>query len=231
MGNTTSATGAAHLGYGKLIIFGEHFVVHNQRPSLVGALEAYTTCEVELYKQDGEGVQWSCGLSVVDNRVAVPGYKDDKQDEMLESVRLVLACFDIDTRKQGVKITFAGELCCVSGVGASAASCVALARALNHALGRNMTEHEINACAFEGEKGYHGTPSGIDNTCSTFGGLLKFQRSAVEGGSPQFDTLNLDQPVLLVFASTSSSFRPPPPPTNPLTHAQALDSRRARPKW
>lgn len=173
-------------------------MVHNQRPSLVGALQAYTTCEVELYNED----QWSCGLVVVDNRVAVPGYKDEKKDEMLKSCDLVLKCFDIDTNKHGVKITFGGELCCVSGVGASAASCVALARALNAKLGRNMNEHEINACAFEGEKGYHGTPSGIDNTCSTFGGLLKFQRSALPDGKPTFETLNLDKPVLLVYAST-----------------------------
>jgi mevalonate kinase len=32
----------------------------------------------------------------------------------------------------------------------------------------------VNASAYEGEKGYHGTPSGIDNTSSTYGGVLKY---------------------------------------------------------
>jgi len=68
-------------------------------------------------------------------------------------------------------------------------------------LGRNMTEVEINNAAFEGEKGYHGTPSGIDNTAATYGGLLRFQRSA-DGGSPIFETQSLDNPCLVVFASS-----------------------------
>lgn len=184
-----------HTGFGKLIILGEHFVVHNQRPALVGALQAFTTCQVEL-----DEASWSTGLIVVDERPAVPGYKDDKKDEMIESAKLVLKHFGVDSDKRAVKISFGGELCAVSGVGASAASCVALARALNEALGKDMTEDEINAAAYEGEKGYHGTPSGIDNTASTFGGLLTFKRDA-EGG-PTFEKQDLPKACLVVFAST-----------------------------
>ena len=33
--------------YGKLILFGEHFVVYNV-PALVGAVAAYTDCECEV---------------------------------------------------------------------------------------------------------------------------------------------------------------------------------------
>lgn len=171
-------------------------MVHNSRPALVGALEAYSTCEVEICND----ADWSTGLMVKDNRKAVPGYKDEKKDEMLQATQLVLKHFKIDTGKTAVIVKFGGDLCAVSGVGASAASCVALARALNSALKRNMTEDEINAAAFEGEKGYHGTPSGIDNTAATFGGLLRFQRNA--DGSPKFETLKLSKPVLVVFAST-----------------------------
>jgi len=39
---------------------------------------------------------------------------------------------------------------------------------------------EINDVAYEGEKGYHGTPSGIDNTASTFGGLIWFEKNDVK---------------------------------------------------
>ena len=187
----------SHIGYGKLIIFGEHFVVHNQRSALVGALEAYSTCEVQLEDAD----KWSTGLIVVDEREAVPGYKNEKKDEMLESTKLVLKHFGIDHEKRAVRVHFGGPLCAVSGVGASAASCVALARALNAALEKNMTEEEINNAAFEGEKGYHGTPSGIDNTAATYGGLLRFQRAA-DGGSPIFEPIKLNTPCLVVYAST-----------------------------
>ncbi|MCK5636470.1 MAG: mevalonate kinase, partial [Thermoplasmatales archaeon] len=60
---------------------------------------------------------------------------------------------------------------------ASAASCVAIARALSDQYELNLTDEEINEIAYEGEKGYHGTPSGIDNTASTFGGLIWFEKA------------------------------------------------------
>jgi mevalonate kinase len=75
----------------------------------------------------------------------------------------------IDYKTQKVVATFAGSLTAVSGIGASASQCVSLARALASATGRKMTEEEINTAGYEGEKGYHGTPSGIDNTAATYG--------------------------------------------------------------
>jgi mevalonate kinase len=62
-----------------------------------------------------------------------------------------------------------------------------------------MTEDEINAAGYEGEKGYHGTPSGIDNTAATFGGLLRFQRT---DDAPIFEKKSLPSPIRIVYAST-----------------------------
>jgi len=181
-------------GFGKLILFGEHFVVYN-KPAFVGAVEAFTDCQVTLSDEN----TWSTGLIVEDGRPAVPNYKDTKCDEMLESTELVLKHLGFDSKRRGIKIQLGGSLCAVSGIGASAANCVALARALSNAMGKTMTEDEINATAYEGEKGYHGTPSGIDNTASTFGGVLRFQRTDAE---PLFETRKLDKACLIVYAST-----------------------------
>jgi mevalonate kinase len=87
----------------------------------------------------------------------------------------------------------------VSGIGASAAQVVALARALKHEIPSPMTEDDINATGYEGEKGYHGTPSGIDNTAATFGGLLKFQRTS---DAPIFTKFKMNDPIRIVYAST-----------------------------
>lgn len=76
---------------------------------------------------------------------------------------------------------------------------MSLARALAVAQGRSLTEEEINQAGYEGEKGYHGTPSGIDNTASTYGGVLKFQRTDT---APIFDVKTLPSPALIVYAST-----------------------------
>eukprot|EP00957_Ditylum_brightwellii_P187026 14243916-Ditylum_brightwellii.AAC.1 len=106
---------------------------------------------------------------------------------------------DVDPSKRGIKMTFGGPLSPVSGIGASASQVVALARALGHALPKPMTEDEINAAGYEGERGYHGTPSGIDNTAATFGGVLKFQRT---DGAPIFTKKKLPEPIRIVYAST-----------------------------
>ena len=61
------------------------------------------------------------------------------------------------------------------------------------------SEEQINAAGFEGEKGYHGTPAGIDNTAATFGGVLRFQRT---DGAPLFEMKKLATPIRIVYAST-----------------------------
>lgn len=161
-----SSAGAAstmprHVGFGKLILFGEHFVVYN-KPAFVAAVAAYTSCEVEL---SPDGV-WSTGVIVEDDRPAVPGYKNEKKDEMLVSTALVLKHLGFDSGKRGIKIRLGGDLCAVSGIGASAANCVSLARALSTALGQSLSEADINKAAYEGEKGYHGTHRYIQHSNS-----------------------------------------------------------------
>jgi len=176
--------------FGKLILFGEHFVVYKV-PALVGAVSAYTDCVCEALPEPG--------LEVVDNRPAVPGYKVEKKTEADVAIHMVLDHFNIDTQKRGVKLTFGGDLACASGIGASAAQVVAMARAINITDSLGLSEDAINAAGYEGEKGYHGTPSGIDNTAATFGGVLRFQRT---DDAPVFVKKKLDAPIRIVYAST-----------------------------
>ena len=51
-----------------------------------------------------------------------------------------------------------------SGMGSGAAIAVAALRAVGTFLGRPLTDEEVSLLAYESEKAYHGTPSGIDNT-------------------------------------------------------------------
>lgn len=121
------------------------------------------------------------------------------KDEQDEATKLVLKHLGVDIEKNKVVVTFGGNLCAVSGIGASAASCVALARAVGECLGRPLSDEEANAAGYEGEKGYHGTPSGIDNTAATYGGILRFQRT---DGDPVFETKRLAVGAEIVYAST-----------------------------
>jgi len=176
--------------YGKLILFGEHFVVYKV-PALVGAVAAYTDCDFQFTE--------SPGLEVIDNRPAVPNYKVTKKEEGDKALNLVLDHFKLDPQERGIKMTFGGDLTCASGIGASAAQVVALARAINLECKLDLSEDEINAAGYEGEKGYHGTPSGIDNTAATFAGVLRFQRT---DSDPIFIKKKTKEPIRIVYAST-----------------------------
>lgn len=192
--------------YGKLILFGEHFVVYKV-PALVGAVAAYTNCHIKIEDTDASEENNNDNdtgvIEIVDNRPAVPNYKTKKAQEGKKAVDLVLKHFQLFGNGKKATLTFGGTLCCASGIGASAAQVVALARAVQQTLPddkfANLTDDQINAAGYEGEKGYHGTPSGIDNTAATFGGLLKFQRT---DGDPIFEKKVIRQPIRIVYAST-----------------------------
>ena len=179
-------------GFGKTILFGEHFVVYGL-PALASAIGDSTSAEVQI--KEGSGYELS------DNRPEVPGYKEKKYEEQKISIKNVFNYMRLDTNKNHVNISLGGNLVCASGVGASAASCVALARAINDELKMGWNNHKINEAAYEGEKGYHGTPSGIDNTASTFGGLVYFIKN-LEGGPNTMETIKLTKPVEMVIASS-----------------------------
>ena len=177
------------IGFGKAILFNEHFVVYGI-PSIVSAIGNYTVAHVEPYNKPG--------VNLVDNRKATPHYKEDKFEHQQDSLKRILTKMAIDTKKQGLTITLEGNLYAASGIGASAASCVAIARAISEYFSLNLPDEEINDIAYEGEKGYHGNPSGVDNTASTFGGLIWFQK----GETNAIERITVPNPVEIVIGNT-----------------------------
>jgi len=179
-------------GYGKTILFGEHFVVYGF-PAIASALGSYTTAEVKVV--DGKG--WK----VIDQRPATPGYKEKKYDEAMQAIKNVIDHMNVDVSCQKLEITFSGDLFAASGVGASAAQATSLARAINDSFTLMLTDEKINEAAYEGEKAYHGTPSGIDNTASTYGGLIWFVKN-LDGGKNIMEVLQSPKKMPLVIANS-----------------------------
>ncbi len=177
------------IGFGKAILFNEHFVVYGI-PSIVSAIGKHTVAKIEAYDKKE--------LKLEDLRKATPNYKEDKLDQQKDSINRILKKMNIDIAKNGLKITLEGNLYCASGIGASAASCVAIARALSDYFDMNLSDDEINNIAYEGETGYHGTPSGVDNTASTFGGLIWFQK----GKTNVIEKIIMQNPVEIVIGNT-----------------------------
>jgi len=177
-------------GFGKTILFGEHFVVYGL-PAIASAIGSKTTAVIEPADR----------YELVDLRPATPGYKEEKHGEQVESNRLIFSACKVDVEETPFKLTLGGDLIAASGVGASAASAAAIARALNQYFELGYDDAHINALAYEGEKGYHGKPSGIDNTAAVYGGLIWFAKN-LKGGENTMDLLKMPRPVEIVLGNT-----------------------------
>jgi mevalonate kinase len=177
--------------YGKTILIGDQFVL-NEVPAIVSSIPFETECIVERLEK-GEG--WV----LEDNRIEVPGYKKKKEHQQVDSINHMLDVMKIDVKKTPIKITYGGSLLAGSGVGASAAHCVSLARALNAEFNLGLSIDEINHFGWEGEFAYHGTPSGVDNTASTYGGLILYH---IKNGEKTWQRINLKQPVEVVLGTS-----------------------------
>ena len=178
-------------GFGKVILFGEHFVVHGI-PGIVSAIDATNDAKVSRTEK---------GISVEDERRGSKGYAEKKRLQQLESIDRMLKKMGFGKDAISVKIWLGGNLPGFSGLGASAASSVAIARAIAEEYRKKLTDEEINEIAYEGEKAYAGTPSGIDNTAATFGGLLWFKKNMSDGPNI-IERIRIQKPIEIVIGST-----------------------------
>jgi len=177
-------------GFGKTILIGDQFVL-DEVPAIVSAISYETVTTVE--RTDGKG--WV----LEDNRIEVPGYKEKKKEQQVASINRILEVMNIDVKKNPIKITVGGNLLAGSGVGASAASCVSLARALNAEFNLGYSIEEINRVAWQGEFPYHGIASGVDNTASTYGGLLRFW---LKNGQQNFEQIKTPKSFEILLANS-----------------------------
>jgi len=171
-------------------LFGEHFVVYGI-PGIVSSIDSQTEAEVNKAPK---------GINVKDERKTAKGYSEEKHVQQLESIDKMLKAMRIDP-KIGLDIWIGGSLPGFSGLGASAASSVAIARAITEELGMQMSDEKINQAAYEAEKAYAGNPSGIDNTAATYGGLMWFKKD-LRGGPDKIERLRLRRPIEIVIGST-----------------------------
>ena len=177
-------------GFGKTILLGDQFVL-DEVPAIVSSIPLETVTTVE--RIDGEG--WV----LEDVRIEVPGYKEKKKAQQAQSIDRILEVMDIDVKETPIKITVGGTLLAGSGVGASAAICVSLARAVNAEFDLGYSIEEINRVAWQGEFPYHGVASGVDNTASTYGGLLLFW---LEDGEQHFERIKSPESFDIVLANS-----------------------------
>ena len=181
---------ATERAFGKVILIGDQFVIQGV-PAVLAALPFETVCTVSCDEQGKPG--WTLD----DKRIEVPGYKEAKKADQIMAMNIMIEEMGLNDRS--LKVTLEGDLLAGSGVGASAANCVSFVRACNTLFDLGYDKPAVNYFAWRGEFGYHGLPSGLDNTVSTFGATILYE---LHDGKKSFETLNLKQPVEVVMGNS-----------------------------
>lgn len=177
---------------GKIILLGEHAVVHGRHalavpiPGAVRAVAKRTEAPSTLSARD-----WSS------HTLVEPG-STEHVDAVIELILDKLGVSSLN-----FAITLASRLPPGMGLGSSAAVAVAITRAVAKCESLEVGDVDVNEIAFECEKLAHGMPSGIDNTLSCYGKPMLFRRSSSRKSTAlEIEELPLDEmpPLLIGFS-------------------------------
>jgi mevalonate kinase len=156
------------IGHGKVILLGEHSVVHG-RPALALAMEG--ACEVvarpsELAHSTLHIAPW--GVEVDSGPALNQG-----REPLQQALRVARAFYD-DARELALSATM--RVPSGAGMGSSAALGVAVLRAMDESRGITRPDDEIYERSLAWERVFHGNPSGVDNAMATHGGMAIFTK-------------------------------------------------------
>jgi mevalonate kinase len=164
-------------GPGKVILLGEHAVVYGH-PALAAALRLGVTAR----GTPNPTAEWVLpeALSPDARQVLGKAFSRAREVSGAPTMRLELT----------------SDLPVAVGLGSSAAVSVACARMLLGATGKEAVPSEVLHLAQVMEQEFHGTPSGVDHSCSTEGGMIRFERPVGEVGSARL--LSPRRPISVV---------------------------------
>ncbi len=167
---------------GKVIISGEHFVVHGAT-AISAAIESRV--RVEAVRSDR--------LSILSNI---------RDPEALKPARRVVeSLYKARRAEPRVSISITSALAEGAGLGSSAATMVAIAGAASALEGWGLDGRLLAEAGSAGEKLVHGNPSGIDATTSALGGVVLFKR----GEEARLVELPAPVTLLVVFSGMRRS--------------------------
>jgi len=153
---------------GKVILFGEHFVVYGVK-AILCSIDKRVTVTAEKIKENKILIQSNIG-----NLELEPNKSISEINSPLKPFYF-LANKIIQNKNTGIKVTVESEIPSGIGLGSSSACCVAGAAAISK-LFSDISKDEILKLAIEAEKTIFQNTSGADCTVCTFGGIMEYDK-------------------------------------------------------
>jgi mevalonate kinase len=156
---------------GKIILTGEHAVVYGQPAIAAPVNEVRARAAIEADPSDPTGK-----VKIVASDIGL-----DTNLDALPAEHPIATVFREVQQELGIghlpalTLTITSTIPIAAGLGSGAAISVAVCRALSTFLGSPLAEEAVSRIAFETDRFYHGTPSGIDNTVISYGRMIYFR--------------------------------------------------------
>ncbi len=179
------------VGYGKVVILGEHAVVYG-RHAIAAPVPLAIRARIERCEE---------GIHIMIPRWGVEYELARNSADRRSFERAAGAILDeVGLSGRSMRIEVFPEVPRGMGLGGSAAMAVAIVRALDVHFRLGLDDAEVNRLAFESERLAHGNPSGLDNTIACYGKPLVYRT----GKPPLVELLNIEQPIPIVIGMTGA---------------------------
>ena len=167
---------------GKIILFGEHFVVHGTK-AILAAIDKRVT--VTSTFTENKTIKVDSQLGTIE--VPISSSYEEVESEFRPFVYLANKIINSEQNASGLEITIDSDIPIGVGLGSSSACCVAATASISE-LFNELSSEEILKMSIEAEKTIFPDTSGADCTVCTYGGMIEYP--SVEKIDNTFD-LNL----------------------------------------
>jgi len=153
---------------GKIILFGEHFVVHGTK-AILAAIDKRVT--VTSTFTDNKTIKVNSQLGTIE--VPISSSHEEVKSEFRPFVYLANEIINSEQNVSGLEITIDSDIPIGVGLGSSSACCVAATASISE-LFNELSSEEILKMSIEAEKTIFPDTSGADCTVCTYGGMIEY---------------------------------------------------------
>ena len=154
----------------KTILFGEHAVVYGEPAIAIPLINTRTYCEIHPNGKEFRIISENTKLNHTYTKL-------NPQSGLYNLLSILMDVFSFHELPPDT-LSIRSDIPIASGLGSGAAFSIAIIRSFCSYYDKELSNDQINKIAFEIEKIYHGSPSGIDNTTIAYEQAIIFKKDS-----------------------------------------------------